>query len=73
MAVIDSAHLYDHEIKELELVRRNAVPGAVVVSDNPGSHAFADFCREHDLVWQEFWERPRAHIHPGAGLALAQL
>jgi predicted O-methyltransferase YrrM len=73
LAVLDSAHVYDHELRELELLAERGADRTVVISDNPGSHAFGDFCSRRGLTVSEFWERPRRHIHPGAGLALARL
>jgi predicted O-methyltransferase YrrM len=73
LAVLDSAHIYDYERAELNLVAARAHQGTVVISDDPGSRAFADFCTEHELRYFEFREKPIRHIHNGAGLGLAQL
>jgi predicted O-methyltransferase YrrM len=71
-AVVDSDHSYEHECEELEIIARRAEAGTVIVSDNPGSRAFADFCKSRGLRNLEFRERPLRHIHPGAGLALTR-
>ncbi len=73
LAVIDSAHVYEYERRELELIAARSSPEAVVVSDNPGSGSFADFCAGRNANLYTFWERPKRHIHPGAGMAFAQL
>jgi predicted O-methyltransferase YrrM len=72
LAVLDSLHSYDHEREELEIFAQRSRSSTIAISDNPGSHAFADFCRDHGFRHLEFRERPVRHIHPGAGLALAQ-
>lgn len=72
LAVLDSLHSYDHEREELETIAQRSRSSTIAISDNPGSNAFADFCREQGFRALEFRERPVRHIHPGAGLALAR-
>jgi predicted O-methyltransferase YrrM len=72
LAVLDSLHSYDHEREELDTIALRSHSSTILISDNPGSQAFADFCRERGFRDLEFRERPVRHIHPGAGLALAR-
>lgn len=68
----DSLHTYEHERFELEAVL--AASGdrvAALVSDNAhATSALEDVCREHELRYALFLERPRDHFYPGAGLGL---
>jgi len=73
LAILDSDHSFAHERRELELVASLASEGGIVVSDNPTSGAFADFCAARNVPVYEFWEKPKRHIHPGAGLAFTRL
>lgn len=72
LAVLDSLHSYDHEREELETIAQRSRSSTIAISDNPGSLAFADFCRDRGFRDLEFRERPVRHVHPGAGLALAR-
>jgi len=72
LAVVDSAHAYEHERPALETIADRAHAWTIVISDNPGSRAFANFCASRGFRDYEFRERPRRHIYPGAGLALAR-
>jgi predicted O-methyltransferase YrrM len=71
LAVLDSAHTYEHELAELELIAGRARAGTILISDNPGSRAFAAFCDRHRLHALEFKETPRRHVHPGGLLAIS--
>lgn len=72
LAVLDSNHSYDHEREELETIVQHARLSTIAISDNPGSRAFADFCRSRGFRDYEFRERPVRHMYPGASLALAR-
>ena len=73
MFVHDSAHTYEHETTELEVVWQIAGAEAVFVSDNAhGSTALADFCARHGLEFFRFDETPRNHFYPGAALGIAR-
>ena len=67
LAILDSAHVYDHELRELELLRAKAGAETVFVSDNPGTNSLADFADEHGLSYSVFRERSLRHIHPAPG------
>jgi predicted O-methyltransferase YrrM len=71
LAILDSAHVYEHEAEELALLGARAGEAMVLVSDNPGTNSLADFAAANKLLYDVFRERPRGHIHPGAGLGLA--
>ncbi len=71
LAVLDSAHTYDHEVRELALLRARTGHAMVLVSDNPATNSLADYAAANGLLYDEFQEQPRGHIHPGAGLGLA--
>ena len=69
----DSDHSFEHESFELETFAPRFAPGAAVLTDNPGSRAFPEFCARLGLAHSAFWERPRRHFYPGAGIGLTVL
>lgn len=71
LAIIDSAHIGEHELAELGLLLRRAEHGTVYISDNPGTQSLSEFAAARGLVYGEFHERSHRHIHPGAGLGIA--
>ena len=71
LAILDSAHVYEHEVDELALLGARAGEAMVLVSDNPGTNSLANYAAANGLRYDVFHEQPCRHIHPGAGLGLA--
>lgn len=67
----DSAHSYEHESGEFEIISQRLSEGALILSDN--AHALPtlmDFAEAHGLVYHFWSEKPADHFYPGAGIGL---